>query len=81
VVFGGESLGALTANRFIPTMHEVSNLSGARSSVAFQLLARSDTELLPVSLDQEAETAGAFVQRISASRVSSNFSVGKGRTV
>lgn len=37
VVFGGESLGVLT--QFIPTMHDVSHLTGSRSSMAFQLLA------------------------------------------
>jgi hypothetical protein len=39
VVFGGESLGALTDGAYIPTMHEVSRLAACRRSMAFQLLA------------------------------------------
>ena len=76
MVFGGESLGALSAGQFIPTMHEVSNLSGARHSAAFQLLARADAELSSASCGKGAESAGAFVQRTSNSRISSNFGAG-----
>lgn len=71
VVLTGESLSRLTNGRFTPTMHEVSQLRSARNSVAFQLLADADAVLSCEG--EDAETAAAFVDRVSASRISSNF--------
>lgn len=50
-------------------MHEVSRVEKPRFSSAFQLLAQSDTQLDPAL----EETAAAFVHRVSAMRISSNF--------
>ena len=54
---------------YVPRMHEVARLDSPRYSMAFQLLARGDARLDP----SNDETAQAFVHRVSASRISSNF--------
>ena len=84
VAFGGETLARLTNNWVMPCMHEVANIEGGRYSTPFQCLAAPDAVLDSADADpavvgvcsassQERVSAAAFVQAVSASRVSSNF--------
>ncbi len=82
VVFTGECMAKVTANAFIPHMHEVANVGpGSRLSLAFQFCPAEGAVLDSVQLGLGgregcgcgAMTAGEFIQRVSASRTSSNF--------
>ena len=84
VAFGGETLARLTNNWVMPCMHEVANIEGGRYSAPFQCLAAPEAVLDSADADpavvgvcsassQERVSAAAFVQAVSASRVSSNF--------
>ena len=84
VIFGGESLHRLSNHWLLPGVHEVSSVAAERLSCPFQLLAARDANLDSSSLDVGVVgelhpecalplCAAEFVERVSASRVSSNF--------
>ena len=70
LLFGGESLHRHTAGALLPGIHQVAHVEGERLSCPFQLLARADATL---GHGDDAVGAQEFVERVSASRVSSNF--------
>jgi len=85
-VFLGETMAKLTNAAFIPGMHEVSNIGpGPRISMPFQFCCAKDALLDSSQLSSSTlasmgacestskERAGDFMERVSLSRVSSNF--------
>jgi isopenicillin N synthase-like dioxygenase len=76
VVLVGETLTHLTNGELLGGLHEVSVLSeGDRFSCPFQYLGKAQTLLrtTPDSTGSGTETVKQFVNRISSSRISSNF--------
>jgi len=87
VVFAGEIMAFLTSQQMQPGLHEVSSAGcevsarASRVSTPFQLLAARDSVLDPAqatawlssSHPAAAVVAGDFIERLSRSRVSSNF--------
>ena len=81
---GGESLHRLSNHWLLPGVHEVAHIAAERLSCPFQLLAAASATLDSSSLDTDVVgelhtgcaqpvRAADFVERVSRSRISSNF--------